>query len=316
MKPPSGPWPTRSRPFERNTVNPRIILQFAAVTLIWGTTWIVIKFQLGTVNPSWSVCYRFLTGGLALLGWCAIRGLPLTVPRTALPFLFIFGLFQFVMNFNFVYRSELYIPSGIPAVAFALLMVPNAILARLFLGRRISGHFALGSALGILGVGLLFAQQLSLPGDRADTLLGLSLVVAGILSASIANVMQASPRALTFPALAGLGWAMLMGAGVNAVLALAISGPPQFDPAPGYWLGFLYLGIFASAIAFALYFDLVRQMGPAEAAWTSVLIPILAMAISTLLEGFRWTPMAAAGAVLALAGMVVALRQPARPARA
>ena len=102
-------------------MNPRTILQFAAVTLIWGTTWIVIKFQLGTVNPSWSVSYRFLTGGLALLAWCALKGQPLTVPRRSLPFLFIFGLFQFVMNFNFVYRSELYIPSGIPAVAFALL---------------------------------------------------------------------------------------------------------------------------------------------------------------------------------------------------
>ena len=110
----------------------RAILQFLTVVLIWGTTWIVIKFQLGSVNPSWSVSYRFATGGVALLAWCAIKGLPLTVPRHALPFLALLGLFQFVMNFNFVYRSELYIPSGIPAVAFALLMVPNAILAWLF----------------------------------------------------------------------------------------------------------------------------------------------------------------------------------------
>jgi drug/metabolite transporter (DMT)-like permease len=221
------------------------------------------------------------------------------------------------MNFNFVYRSELYIPSGIPAVAFALLMVPNAILAWAFLGRKISGRFALGSALGILGVGLLFAQQLSLPGTREETMLGLSLVVAGILSASIANVMQASPKALTFPPVTGLGWAMLIGAGINAVVATAVAGPPQFDPAPAYWLGFLYLGVVASAVAFAIYFDLVRQMGPAEAAWTGVLIPIIAMAISTVVEDFRWTGMAVAGCVLALVGMVIALRQPApKPAEA
>jgi drug/metabolite transporter (DMT)-like permease len=289
----------------------RAILQFLTVVLIWGTTWIVIKFQLGTVNPSWSVTYRFATGGVALLAWCALKGLPLTVPRHALPFLVLLGLFQFVMNFNFVYRSELYIPSGIPAVAFALLMVPNAILAWLFLGRKISGRFALGSALGILGVGLLFAQQLSLPGTRAETMLGLSRVVAGILSASIANVMQASPKALTFPPITGLGWAMLIGASINAVIATAIAGPPQIDPAPSYWLGFLYLGVVASAVAFALYFDLVRQMGPAEAAWTGVLIPIIAMAISTVVEDFRWTGMAVAGCVLALVGMVIALRQPA-----
>lgn len=295
----------------------RAILQFLTVVVIWGTTWIVIKFQLGTVNPSWSVTYRFATGGVALLAWCAIKGLPLTVPRHALPFLCALGLFQFVMNFNFVYRSELYIPSGIPAVAFALLMVPNAILAWAFLGRKISGRFALGSALGILGVGLLFAQQLSLPGTREETMLGLSLVVAGILSASIANVMQASPKALTFPPITGLGWAMLIGASINAGVATVVAGPPQIDPAPSYWLGFLYLGVVASALAFALYFDLVRQMGPAEAAWTGVLIPIIAMAISTVVEDFRWTAMAVAGCVLALVGMVIALRQPApKPAEA
>ena len=289
----------------------RAILQFLTVVVIWGTTWIVIKFQLGTVNPSWSVTYRFATGGVALLAWCAIKGLPLTVPRHALPFLCALGLFQFVMNFNFVYRSELYIPSGIPAVAFALLMVPNAILAWLFLGRKISGRFALGSLLGIVGVGLLFAQQLSLPGTREETMLGLSLVVAGILSASIANVMQASPKALTFPPITGLGWAMLIGAAINAGVATVVAGPPQIDPAPSYWLGFLYLGVVASALAFAIYFDLVRQMGPAEAAWTGVLIPIIAMAISTVVEDFRWTAMAVAGCVLALVGMVIALRQPA-----
>lgn len=292
-------------------MSPRAIFQFLTVVAIWGTTWIVIKYQLGTVNPSWSVTYRFATGGLALLAWCALKGLPLTVPRHALPFLLVMGLFQFVLNFNFVYRSELYIPSGIPAVAFALLMVPNAILAWAFLGRKISGRFALGSALGIVGVALLFAQQLSLPGSRADTILGLGLVVAGILSASVANVMQASPKALTFPPLTGLGWAMLIGASINALLATIVAGPPQFDPAPAYWLGFLYLGVIASAVAFAVYFDLVRQMGPAEAAWTGVLIPIIAMAISTVVEGFRWTPMAIAGCVLALVGMVIALRQPA-----
>jgi drug/metabolite transporter (DMT)-like permease len=292
-------------------MNARALIQFMTVVLIWGTTWIVIKFQLGTVDPSWSVTYRFATGGAALLAWCALKGLPLTVPRSALPFLVTLALFQFVLNFNFVYRSELYIPSGIPAVAFALLMVPNAILAWAFLGRRITARFALGSLLGIAGVGLLFAQQLSLQGSRSDTMLGLSLVVAGVLSASIANVMQASPKALTFPPIAGLGWAMLIGASINALFASLTAGPPQFDPSPAYWVGFLYLGVVASALAFAIYFDLVRQLGPAEAAWTGVLIPIIAMAISTVVEDFRWTPVAVAGCGLALIGLVVALRQPA-----
>lgn len=286
------------------------MMQFGAVVLIWGLTWIVIKGQLETVNPSWSVAYRFAAGGVVLAAWCRVRGLAFAIPRASLPFLALFALAQFVLNFNFVYRSELYIPSGIPAVAFALLMVPNAILAALFLKRPVSRRFMLGSLMGIAGVAMLFVQQLEFPGDRAATMLGLALVTAGVLSASVANVMQASPRALATPALPGLAVAMLMGAALNALLAFAIAGPPQMDWSPGYIGGVLYLGVVGSAIAFALYFDLVRTVGPAEAAWTGVPIPIIAMAISTLVEGYRWTPLAAAGVALALAGMVVALRQP------
>jgi drug/metabolite transporter (DMT)-like permease len=289
----------------------RAATQFLAVVLIWGTTWIVIKDQLSVVDPSWSVAYRFATGGLTLLAFCRLRGLPTALPVASLPFLLALGLFQFVLNFNFVYRAELYIPSGIPAVAFALLMVPNAILAFLFLGRRLSGRFVAGSTLGILGVGLLFAQQLALPGSQAAVLTGLAFTGAGVMSASIANVMQASEPARRFPALTGLAWAMLLGAGMNILVALVVSGPPQWDPRPQYLAGVLFLGVVASAIAFGLYFDLVRTLGPAEAAWTGVPIPILAMGLSTLLEGYRWTLPAALGAALALVGLVVALRAPA-----
>lgn len=288
----------------------RAAVQFLAVVLIWGTTWFVIKDQLATVPVTWSVAYRFAIGGAALLAWCHLRGMPVAVPAAALPFLALLGLAQFVLNFNFVYRSELYIPSGIPAVAFALLMVPNAILARLFLGRRLTRRFLAGAALGIAGVGLLFAQQLALPGNREDTLLGLVLVAAAVMSASVANVMQASPAATRFPALAGLGWAMLIGAALNSLYALMTAGPPAWDPRPSYLAGLVFLAVAASALAFALYFDLIRRIGPAEAAWTGVPIPILAMAISTALEGYRWTWPAAAGAVLALAGLVLALRAP------
>lgn len=295
----------------------RAALQFLAVVLVWGTTWIVIKDQLAAVPVSWSVAYRFAIGGAALLLWSRLRGLPVAVPRASLPFLAALGLMQFVLNFNLVYRSELHIPSGIPAVAFALLMVPNALLARLFLGRRVSARFLLGSALGIVGVGLLFARELALPAGDGDARLGLLLVGGAVLSASVANVMQASPAATRFPPLAGLGWAMLMGAGVDAVFALATVGPPAWDPRPSYAAGLLFLALAASALAFGLYFDLIRRIGPAEAAWTGVPIPVLAMAISTALEGYRWTPLAALGAALALAGLVIALASPPpRPAQA
>ncbi len=292
----------------------RTISAFAAVVLIWSTSWYLITLQLGAVHPSWSVSYRFALGGAVLLAWTLLRGQDIRLPVSALPFLLALGLFQFVLNFNFVYRAELYIASGLVAVAFALLIIPNAILARIVLGRRVSRRFALGAALGMAGVLLLFSEDLAASGAGSATLTGLALTALGVLSASVANIMQASAAARRLPLLPAIGWAMLLGAGGNALFAWAVAGPPTFEPTPAYVASLAGLGILASAVAFALYFDLIRTMGPAEAAWTGVPIPILAMLISTAFEGYVWTPAALAGAALALAGLVLALAQPRRAA--
>lgn len=291
----------------------RTILQFLAVVLFWGTSWIAIKHELGVTSPAWSVTFRFTLAGLALLGWCRLRGLPLAIPGSAWPFLLAVGFFQFVLNFNFVYAAEQYVPSAIPAVAFAVLMVPNALLARIFLKKRMTKRFLFGSVLGIVGVLLLFAQQIEVGANRSATLFGLLLVGAAVLSSSIVNVMQASARATSFPPLAGLAWSMLAGAAMDAVFSLLSSGPPQLDPSPAYWIALAHLALLAGAVTFAIYFDLIRRIGPAEAAWTSVVIPILAMIISTLFEDFQWTAPGILGCLLALFGLATALTRP-RPA--
>ena len=84
----------------------------------------------------------------------------------------------------------------------------------------------------------------------------------------------------------------------------------MFDSRPRYLLGLLYLALPASVLTFSLYYPVVRKIGPAKAAYSSVLVPIIAMAFSTALEGYRWTPLAIAGAILALGGMVGALSRP------
>ena len=292
----------------------RTLLQFLAVVLFWGTSWIAIKQELGVTDPAWSVTFRFTIAGLALLGWCRLRRLPLAIPRHSWPFLLAVGFFQFALNFNFVYAAEQYVPSAIPAVAFAVLMVPNALLARIFLNKRVTKRFLFGSVLGITGVLMLFAQQVEVGADRATTLLGLTLVLAAVLSSSIVNVMQATPRATSFPPLPGLAWSMLVGAAMDAAFSLLSSGPPRLDPDPAYWIALAHLSLLAGAVGFASYFDLIRRIGPAEAAWTSVVIPMLAMVISTLFEDFQWTATGVAGCLLALVGLATALARP-RPGR-
>lgn len=287
---------------------PRVLIPFIIVTLIWGTTWIVIKDQLGVVPAGWSVTYRFLVGALVMFGVALLLREPLRMTRQTMLFVLVLGVAQFTLNFNFVYRAEHHITSGLVALVFALLFVPNAVLARIFLGQGMSARFLAGSLLAIIGLILLFIQEWRAnPGGQGETLLGIGFTLAGITSASSANVMQASETARRLPMNATLAWAMLAGALADGLFAWTMHGPPAFEDRAGYWLGILYLGALGSAVCFPLYFGVIRAVGPARAAYSSVLIPIIAMAISTLVEGYQWTLLSVSGSIVALVGMVVAL---------
>jgi drug/metabolite transporter (DMT)-like permease len=294
--------------------DPKVLLPFLLVTLIWSSTWIVIKDQLGpdpatSVPPVWSVSYRFFIAGAAMMGIARAMGQSPRLGRGGYVLAAMLGTFQFVVNYSFVYVAELYITSGLAAVVFALLVVPNALLAFLFFGNRVSGRFALGSAVAMAGVALLFVQEVRhSPASTAGVLTGLGFVLVAVLAASICNVMQLMPAIRARPIAPMLGWAMLYGASINALFGWAFVGPPVIETRPGYWFGLLYLGVIASALAFWLYYEIIRKVGPAKAAYSSVLIPIIAMAISTVLEGYRWSALAIAGGVLAIAGLVIALK--------
>lgn len=287
----------------------RIALSFGIVTLIWGSTWLVIKTQLGVVPPSWSVTWRFLLAGLVMIGVCLATGKPLRLTRHGHLFALAIGVMQFSLNFNLVYRAEVHLASGLVALSFALLIIPNAVLSALFLGTRITPGFAIGSALGIAGLGLVFVPDILAPGaDGGEIALGVALALAAVMCAGVANVLQATRLGRTQPLEPGLAWAMGYGTILNAAAAWWLSGPPTFDLSVTYVAGVAYLGIVASALAFSLYYVLIREIGAARAAYTSVLIPLVAMSLSTAFEGYRWSALAVAGALLALAGLVIALR--------
>ncbi|MHA6722072.1 DMT family transporter [Sphingomonas sp. RS2018] len=285
-----------------------VLIPFAIVTLIWGSTWIVIAGQLGQVPPSWSVSYRFIVAGVAMLGWAAYRGELARLDARGWGFAAALGTLQFVLNFNFVYRAEHFITSGLVAVVFALMLVPNATLARIFLGQRMGRQLILGSLVAISGVALLFVHEVaSDPGGRTALFAGIGFTLAAVISASSANIMQGTQAAKRYPMSGMLGIAMLIGAGVDAAYAFATVGAPVFPADPLYWAGVAYLGVFASAIAFPLYFGVIRVIGPAKAAYSGAIVPVIAMLLSTVFEGYRWSPLAAAGAVVVVVGLVIAL---------
>ena len=290
-------------------LQPRVLIPFIVITLIWGSTWIVIKDQLGTVPLTWSVTYRFIIAGAAMFAYARLTGASLRIGWEGHKLAALFGIPQFFLNFNFVYAAEQHITSGLVAVVFALLLVPNTALAWLFLKHRITGRFLLGSVIATAGVALLFVQEMrASTAAPAEVLLGIGLTLLGVLSASVANVMQATERLRVRPISAMLAWGMAYGVLANALVAFGTYGPPVIEYRLGYWLGLLYLGLIASALAFTFYFSIVRAVGPGRAAYSSLLVPIIAMAFSTAFEDYRWSTLAVAGGVLALAGLFIALK--------
>lgn len=285
-----------------------ILVPFAIVTLIWGSTWIVIRDQISVVPATWSVSYRFLVAGVAMAIWALVRRESFRLGPHGYAFAAVVGVAQFCLNFNFVYRAEAFITSGLVAVVFAMLLIPNATLARVFLGQQMGRQLLVGSGIAMAGVALLFVHEARVdPNGPGQALAGIGWTLLGILSASAANVMQATDTAKRFPMIATLAVAMLMGAALDAALAWIMEGPPSIEWRWGYLAGILYLGLFASALAFPLYYGVLRVIGPAKAAYSSVIVPVIAMLLSTLFEGYRWSPLAIGGALLAGAGLVVAL---------
>lgn len=287
---------------------------FLIVALIWGSTWLVIKDQIGSVPPSWSVTWRFTVAAIGMGLLAGLRRESLRINAAGLGIAAIIGLSQFVMNFQFVYRAEQHLTSGIVAVLFALLVVPNALLGWLWLKQPVTRGFIAGSAVAGTGIALLLLHEYRMAPPEGKVLAGIALSAGALLSASFANVLQASSAARKQQMIPLLFWGMILGAAMDGMFAAIVEGPPQFDMRPGYVFGVLYLGLMGSVVTFPLYFRLLQRLGTGRGAYNGVMVPVIAMVLSTVFEGYRWSALAAAGSALAMVGLVLALkaRKPSR----
>lgn len=290
----------------------RLIAAFVVTALVWGSTWLVIKGSIGPVPASWSVTWRFVGAALGMFAFGIVRGdirLGAMVPeRRVLIHAAMIGISLFCVNFQFVYRAETHLTSGLVAVVFSLLLLPNAVFARIFLGTPVTRGFVLGSVIALGGIGLLMINEYRAAAPGSDVPLGGAMTVIALLCASTGNVLQASEVARRVPATMLLAWGFLIGATADFVVAWVLSGPPVFDWSPAYVASVAYLSLIGSVLTFPLYNLLLREMGPGRAAYNGVLVPVVAMVLSTAFEGYRWTAFNAGGAVLSLIGLVVALR--------
>ena len=277
---------------------------FISTVLIWGTTWIAIAWQVGPVPVVVSVFYRFaLAGGLFLLG-LAIAGKLRPLERRHQPWVMAQALCLFSLNFICFYTSAAYLTSGLISVVFSLAVLFNAFNARLFFGERITARALLASAIGFTGLVLLFGAELSLD-DPWGTLRGIGFAALGTMFFSLGNMVSRRNTAAGVSTMDANAWGMGYGALFLLAVILATGTPVVAPPDTVYLASLFYLAVFASIIAFTTYLMLVARLGASQAAYATVLFPIVALTVSTFAEGYSWTWIKVLGVLLALTGNVV-----------
>ncbi|WP_280153541.1 DMT family transporter [Piscinibacter sp. XHJ-5] len=279
-------------------------LLYLLTVLIWGTTWIALKLQIGEVPIPWSIAYRFWLAAAVLVAWLAWRRELRLPPRRIGPLLLGQGLALFCVNFMCFLHASQWIASGLIAVCFSTAPLWNALNGRLFLRQPLAPRVLVGGGLGLAGLLLLFGTEVAKDLDRPQTLWGLALALAGTCCFSLGNLLSGAMQRQGQTPLQTNAWAMLVGATVIAAYAVVTGQPMRFDTSMQYIGAWLYLAIPGSVIGFTAYLTLVGRLGADRAAYCTVLFPVVALNVSALVEGYAWTLSALFGLGLVAAGNV------------
>ncbi|OEO24692.1 hypothetical protein AX279_16070 [Pseudomonas sp. J237] len=283
---------------------------YLMTVLIWGTTWIALKLQLGVVAIPASIAYRF---GLAAAVLFAILLLSRRLQKMhgrAHLVCAAQGLCLFCINFMCFYTASQWIPSGLVSVIFSTATLWNALNARVFFKQKIASNVLLGGALGLSGLALLFWPELSGHEASRETLLGIGLAVIGTLCFSAGNMLSSLQQKAGLRPMTTNAWGMFYGALFLVAICVASGTPFAFEWNTRYIGTLLYLAIPGSVIGFTAYLTLVGRMGPERAAYCTVLFPVVALNISVFVEGYQWTAPALCGLVLVMLGNILVFRKP------
>lgn len=298
--------PTASLSVPSSSFTPTNAALYALVVLIWGTTWIALKWQLGPVPIALSIAYRFAIAGLILMVWLLWKK-QMIVPKGRAALLVVAqGLCLFCLNFVCFLQASQSLTSGLIAVVFSSASLWNALLARVIYRRALSPQVLGGGALGLLGLVLLFTPEIQQAGPH--TLPGLAWALAGTWCFSSGNLLSSALQQAGLKPAQTNAWGMGVGTVVLLSYAFVQGIPLQWDDSGRYLGALLYLAIPGSVIGFTAYLTLVGQLGPEKAAYSTVLFPIVALNVSAWLEGYQWTALALLGLGLVMLGNVLVFK--------
>lgn len=280
---------------------------FILCTLIWGSTWLAINFQIGhELAPTYAVGVRFLLAACILGLFCLFSRKDMRFTRQQHAQFLLVGIFFYALDYGFLYAAQQHIVSALLALMSSSVIYFNVVLRRIFLGKTVRLEVVVGATLGLLGIAAIFAPELRKVSLGAGLGFGLLFAFCSFFSAAIGNVISESTLSKV-PVVQMNFYTMLYGS-VVVLFALQVTQTPFVLPqATSFYYALLYLSLFGSVFAFGCYMKLIQNIGSDKAAYVVLLYPLVALVLSTFFEGYQWSALAGFGVILVLFGNACAM---------
>lgn len=290
------------------------ILLFSITAVLWTLGWAAIRVQVEIAPAGPAVAWRLLLAGAVLQAWLRGTGRHRGFAMRDMPFVAAQGLGLFAINNLVFYEAVTFIASGLVAVIVAMVIPLNAVGLKLAFGATVSRAVVAGAAVAACGLALVFAPEWSSLG-RSGAWRGIMLTVAGSCVIAAANMAAVRNARARLPTLAVIADGLVIGGVFAAAVSLARGQGLAIPPSLPWLASLAFQSLAVSILSFFCYFTLQARIGADRAAYVLVVVPVLSLIQSSVIEDYRWSLPAIAGAVLVAAGNAIALLPRRRGAR-
>jgi len=281
---------------------------YGITILIWGSSWIMIKFQVEVVSASISIFYRFFLAAIILQCLCLIKRQKSVYALREYIFIAIQGFCLFAVNYWLFYLSAEYLSSGLMALIFSTIVVMNMINGRIWFGTTINLKMVFGAMMGISGLTLVFWPEIQWEDSNYNMFKGLLLAFVATYFSSLGNIVSLRNQKKGIPVFYSNAYAMTFGCLTMLMITMITDEHWNFSWNPQFLLSLVFLSVFASVVGFWCYLTLLGRVGADRGAYATLIFPIVALSISTVFEGYQWSLIAISGVVLILLGNYIILK--------
>ena len=282
---------------------------FLITLFCWSPTWYLIKFQLGYVDPLVSVFYRFLIAAIIIFIYLVIKNKNLKFSINHHFWFLFFGTCLYSINYVFFYLSNTYLISAFPAIVFSTVVIMNILGETFYFKKKPSLKTLIGATIGMIGIIIIFNDEIFNFSLSEGTHVGLFLALIGTLSASTGNMVHQRNLNNNFPVIQTIAYAMLYGSLITLFVTQVRGAELLFENSISYISSLLYLSIFGSIFAFISYLKLLEKVGPGRAGYVGVVMPVLALIISTIFEKLEWQIDLIVGLPILIIGAILVINQ-------